>query len=67
MATNSSGSQPSPMPRSIRPPEKWSIVATRRASTTGCWNNGISTAVCNRTRSVRAATYVNVSNASYAG
>jgi hypothetical protein len=35
MASNSSSSQPTPMPSSMRPPDRWSRVASSLARTTG--------------------------------
>ena len=57
-ASNSSFSQPTPMPSSMRPPLRKSMVATCLASTSGLRCGRISTPVMNLSRVVAAATQV---------
>ena len=56
MASNSSSSQPTPMPSSTRPPESWSRVATSLARVTGLRCGRIRMPVPSRMVVVAAAT-----------
>ena len=56
MASNSSFSQPTPMPSSMRPAERWSSVASSFANTTGLRCGRMRIPVARLMRDVAAAT-----------